>query len=398
MTRPEQRLEAHSTTALRILLITIAMGLICIVIYALQASNIHSFFSITSVGIMVAGAALFVGGVLGFLFGIPRTLQDESSIPGPSNGNKSDSTTVDYRVNTNLEQISDWLTKMLVGVGLTQLTALPSYFQRITSVITPGLGGNASSSVFALSVLIFFAVVGFLFGYLWTRLNLAGLYRQADLMAIGQLENRVVQTDRKFEEFRKQSEDDSNALNLVYKQLNPDPDELDVTQDELNAAVTSAFRTTRVQIFNQANRVRSDNWRDNKEIMERTIPIFRALIYNDKEGRYHRNYGQLGYALKDQREPDWVEAEKSLTTAISIRGPWQEQGWLFYEFNRALCRIVLDENFTRNEPSQASRKEAIISDLGAAWHIKKRFIRNEQLVQDWMSLNDIKESMLSENN
>ncbi len=39
--------------------------------------------------------------------------------------NHSHSNKVNYRSNTNLEQISDWLTKILVGVGLTQQTFFP---------------------------------------------------------------------------------------------------------------------------------------------------------------------------------------------------------------------------------------------------------------------------------
>src|SRR5262245_8259356 len=51
-------------------------------------------------GALLAGAAALVGALLGFLFGIPRTLQAD-----PSHPEEGRST-----VNTNLEQISDWLT------------------------------------------------------------------------------------------------------------------------------------------------------------------------------------------------------------------------------------------------------------------------------------------------
>ena len=53
--------------------------------------------------------------------------------------------------------------------------------------------------------------------------------------------------------------------------------------------------------------------------MERTIPIFRALITSDTEKRYHANFAQLGFALKDQRKPAWSEAEEALSRAIAIR-------------------------------------------------------------------------------
>jgi hypothetical protein len=34
------------------------------------------------------------------------------------------------RVNTNLEQISDWLTKIIVGLGLVQLRSVPDYLYK----------------------------------------------------------------------------------------------------------------------------------------------------------------------------------------------------------------------------------------------------------------------------
>lgn len=56
------------------------------------------------------------GFLLGFLFGIPRVLQaDAARQPGKDSGLPSDEYT--QRVNTSLEQISDWLTKIILGLG-----------------------------------------------------------------------------------------------------------------------------------------------------------------------------------------------------------------------------------------------------------------------------------------
>ena len=383
--------DIHSGRALRTLSIATIAGLLSIVLFALQAANSAEFFSFVSVGLMVAGACLLLGGILGFLFGIPRTLQHE----GPPADASAAENSVDYRMNTNLEQISDWLTKMLVGVGLTQLTSIHIYLQKITVYVAAGLGGRPGSSVLALAVILYFTVVGFLIGYLWTRLYLAGAFRFADMRAIGVLVSRVEQTDRKIEEFKKQSEIDVEALNLTYRQLNPGPDVSSVSQDELNAAVMAASRSIRVQIFNQAWSARGDNWRDNKPRMEATIPIFRALIHADPENRYHMNHGQLGFALKDQREPDWREAERELTKAIEIRGLWQDRGWLFYEFNRAICRIKLDEAFASDEPSEPAVKEAILTDLQAAWQSDlRRLVESDPLIKDWIKTNKISKAAL----
>jgi len=383
--------DIHSSRALRTLSIATITGLLSIVLFAFQAATHSEFFSYVSVGFMVAGASLLLGGILGFLFGIPRTLQHEGAPADSSSGE----TSVDYRMNTNLEQISDWLTKMLVGVGLTQLTSIHTNLQKITVYVAAGLGGHPGSSVLALAVILYFTVVGFLIGYLWTRLYLAGAFRFADMRAIGALASRVEQTDKKIEEFKKQSEIDVEALNLTYRQLNPGPEVPTVSQEELNTAVNAASRSIRVQIVNQAWSVRGDNWRDNKPRMEATIPIFRALIHADPENRYHMNHGQLGFALKDQQEPDWREAEREIAKAIEIRGSWQDNGWLFYEFNRAICRIKLDEAFTRGEPADPSTRKAIRTDLQAAWQSDLRsLVERESLIKDWMKANKISKAAL----
>ena len=108
---------------------------------------------------------------------------------------------------------------------------------------------------------------------------------------------------------------DATALDLVWKQLDPDPGTAEVRVDELTDAVKKASEHVRVVIFNEARKARKKG-----EVgAERAIPIFRALAESDHADRFHRNYGPLGYALKDQRPPAWADAEAALTKAIAIR-------------------------------------------------------------------------------
>jgi hypothetical protein len=77
------------------------------------------------------------GFVLGFLFGIPKvsqkaprsSAQDPDSITD-SQDDEGRSSPYPLRVNTNLEDISDWLTKILVGATLTQLLRIPGLLKR----------------------------------------------------------------------------------------------------------------------------------------------------------------------------------------------------------------------------------------------------------------------------
>ena len=395
--------RTESRKALRTLAFGMLLGVGAVVVFGVQGKSVSEFFTISSVGIMAAGASLLVGGALGFLFGIPKTLQQESPTGSPEENQALDqrqgtAPLVRYRVNTNLEQISDWLTKMLVGVGLTQLYILPGKLQQLTKYIGGGLGDSSYNEVFALALLLYFIVVGFLFGYLWTRLFLAGALREADMSVIGALTRKIEkatiqfeQTDKEFEQFKKQPERDAEALSLTFKQLHPGRDEPEIAQDALNSAIASASNSMKVQIFNEAVELRSETWREDstKREMERTIPIFRALISCDPEEKFHKNHGQLGYALKDKIEGDWAEAERELTKAIEIRGPWKKYGWLFYEFNRAFCRIKQDSAFKQNKTSDSKIKKLILDDLGMASNADflQNLIASDSVIQQWMKLN-----------
>jgi hypothetical protein len=57
-----------------------------------------------------------------------------------------------YRPNTNLEQISDWLTKILVGVGLTQLAQVRSGAAVLSEALKPVLGNTQASGPFGVAV------------------------------------------------------------------------------------------------------------------------------------------------------------------------------------------------------------------------------------------------------
>lgn len=389
----------YSEKALRTLWFLILAGALGIVLFALQVSNWREFFSAVATGLMIAGASLLIGGFLGFLFGIPRTLQqerpvaltDNTSEPRSENADRS----VNYQANTNLEQISDWLTKILVGVGLTQIDKIPAALQQVSQNISVGFGSTSITPVFVLPTILFFLICGFLFGYLWTRLFLPGAFRQADLsVLIDQVKEARTEAKRatnKVSEFEKQRELDARALTLVLQQLNPSKDIPAPTQEQLNEAIKVASQPVRIQVFNQAQNLRSENWQRDKEKMALTVPLFKALIECDTDGRYHRNHAQLGYALKDQLKPDLAAAAAELTRAIEIRGSWQENGWLFYEFNRALCLIRGDAAFNAGQASKPEVREKILSDLQASAKDDYilRILLEEPDIKKWMSQNSV---------
>jgi hypothetical protein len=133
------------------------------------------FLDVFTSSALLAAAAFSIGALLGFIFGIPRTLQQINPESVESRNNVSSATNYRQGVNTNLEQISDWLTKILVGVGLTQLTDIPKNIWILGSTF------SVSNNIpFTVALILNFLICGFFFGYLMTRLFLAGAFNAAD--------------------------------------------------------------------------------------------------------------------------------------------------------------------------------------------------------------------------
>lgn len=140
---------------------------------------LESLPHLSRIGVLLlwALACAFSGGFLGFLFGVPKVLQSEAKAAKAEAAEGHDG--YDQRVNTNLTEISDWLTKIIVGVGLVQLGKIPGFLRGVATVLADCLGAPCSISV-AIAVTVGCAVLGFLFGYLNTRLFLAGAFSRAD--------------------------------------------------------------------------------------------------------------------------------------------------------------------------------------------------------------------------
>jgi hypothetical protein len=149
------------------LLASPALPLLPIIIYAGSADiGTANSWSVFAIGAAAAVAAIAVGGILGFLFALPRTLEQDS-------GSRLLAT------NSNLDQVSDWLTKILVGLGLIELGRIGAGVGDLGDSMAVALGGGAGAKAFALSIVIYCAIDGFLLGYLWTRIVVSRELKEA---------------------------------------------------------------------------------------------------------------------------------------------------------------------------------------------------------------------------
>lgn len=331
------------------------------------------FLATYSTSLLVALAALVAGALLGFLFGIPRALQQS---PGADERN---SNSINYTVNTNLEQISDWLTKILVGVGLIQPGSISRGFTRLTVAIGASIGPKPVGPLIAGADILFFSVWGFLLGYLLTRTYLTAAFRAFD---VGEIATRAAQeaaaevSQNSEERQREQDLTDAMALSLASQILTPGiaSDNLPEPERiaELEEAIAKASPPIVEQIYQLARTLRTANWNwrasttgsDNaKKRHERTVPVFEILskvTLND-----YRYQGDLGFSLKDKEQPDYPRSIQQLGIAMRLAdsaGAQQAVAW--FAVNRAMAQILLGkkEGLSHDWPN----RDQILDDIRLA--------------------------------
>jgi hypothetical protein len=155
----------HTTTWLAFLALWVpAFGAVWVVVYAFATPGSH--WAYVAVGMLTSIAALVIGYLVGFLFGIPRVVSSGALRHGTGAS--------DYTPSSNLAEVSDWLTKLLLGAGLVQLTRLGVPISGLIDNIAAGLHSSAASvetaKVAAGAILFGYVVIGILDGYVVTTL------------------------------------------------------------------------------------------------------------------------------------------------------------------------------------------------------------------------------------
>jgi tetratricopeptide (TPR) repeat protein len=371
----EREKEKNRSKWLTRLVLVAAFGMAVIAVYAVQYDNwiLARVASTASVGFITAGASWLVGALVGFLFGIPLMREQgtgmtkQSPTAGQSGAEDLPPAEQDshYQPNTSLEQISDWLTKIIVGVGLTQLNKIPGRLDDLALYIASGMGGGTANKAFAMGITVHFSVCGFLFGYLWARLYLLEAFRAADLLKrVERLSSQML---------------DLRAKDLVESQL--DRAKPEVSESELKEAIRKASQPAREKILDRAKEVRKEALPTLAPIIAgRTIPVFQALIDSDTANLFHHNHGQLGRALQDLGK--WKQSENELTKAIQIRDRLRRGGWSYYELKRAIARIRLD-----TESPSSRDKDQILADLRRAHTEHSEKILRDKDIQAWLKRN-----------
>lgn len=78
-------------------------------------------------------------------------------------------TTTQYKINTNLEEVSDWLTKIILGLGLVNVDKVISFVDSLGEGVGSAIGQAQGAKAIAIAAMLYGFVCGFLQVYIWTR-------------------------------------------------------------------------------------------------------------------------------------------------------------------------------------------------------------------------------------
>lgn len=155
---------AQTTFALKTLAGLTLVGALLVPMYA-ALSELPDPGRFMFLGLISSLAALGSGAAFGLLFGLPTTRAGGEPHRSDRNGGW-------YADSTSLEQISDWLVKIIVGVTLTQFDGVVTRFDRAAAALTRGMvcptAPACGAEVGGFLIAAFF-VLGFLASYLWMR-------------------------------------------------------------------------------------------------------------------------------------------------------------------------------------------------------------------------------------
>jgi len=207
--------------------------------------------------------------------------------------------------------------------------------------------------------------------------------------------------EKKLKEKEVQEITDVKVLETANQYLNSSTS-VQMPERDLQELIKTASPAVKATILNEAQRLRSENWNSNKTKMERTIPVFEAISEAPPtEDKNHQVFGQLGFALKDKTIPDYRAAKENLDKAIELRNSANTGGFAWYEFNRAICNIHLDNNFKRQTAAESNLRELITTDLRIAFAdnlLLERLEKNASLsggdsdilaIKQWLDVNNI---------
>ncbi|MDO3644936.1 hypothetical protein [Mucilaginibacter sp. L3T2-6] len=268
-------------------------------------------------------ACFLSGNMTGFLFAIPKNSapaqQNATAAAGgqqPAAGNAMPYTPL---INNNLIEISDWLTKIIVGLGLVQLREIPGFMYSLATNLAMGFDppNKATDDLMAraYALIVGYFILGFLFAYLVMRLYLSGEMIKADQKNYSGLQDQVIEIKAKMENLQ-------SAQSVLGQKVAQQPANLPGAVDKeaaLQQLKAMADEYTGVRIADYSARVQKKqeltaamaNYAADQQITKDDI-----IAYNKT---YHSDGLLIALAMLVTLKPESGDVDRLLRFGVQIR-------------------------------------------------------------------------------
>jgi hypothetical protein len=185
--RPQSgRAETAGAQAQRgVVVIAASMTLAMAVLSAFLTMSTGRNGTQADVGVGVAAFLLFVaasavGAALGFLFGLPRARFTDQLASSDASASEKPPAGSHYLANSNLIKVSDWLTTIVIGLGLVNLGSAVPALRSLGGALQQALGGAPYAGAVGVSALIAGCIGGFVLVYVYTTIRVRQLLEDSD--------------------------------------------------------------------------------------------------------------------------------------------------------------------------------------------------------------------------
>ncbi|WP_194139794.1 pYEATS domain-containing protein [Flavobacterium hungaricum] len=265
-------------------LIGLILGVIVVIGFPLASTG--NGFSLVFIGLLLAMASLVCGFFTGTLFGMPKRNETDSS---------------DYTLNNSLVEISEWLTKIIVGLGLVNLTKVPDYLNSVGQFVKKDCKDTCYVDFYAMCILVYFSILGLYMGYNYMRLVLSPQYKIADdnmlkkqLVKVNEKLEETTIENKKLKEAATDLQDEMNVKGNVTKELIKMVNQPEIPIEDIQ--ITSSEIASREDVNESEETIQS--YVDNM-INEAKEKLKRGLVINPIDPQQ----GQWGgKAINNERE------------------------------------------------------------------------------------------------
>jgi len=265
--KEKKTIKEAETSILLTLYMGIFLGMIPIVGFPITIPEMGG--KILFIGIILGISAFMSFYFMGTLFGMPKRINDKES---------------DYSLNNSLVEISDWLTKIIVGLGLVNLKQIPDYLLSLGEYVRASSKYEGQLlNIYSIGIVIYFCFLGLYIGYNYMRLVLSNKYKYAD---DNMIRKELEKANEKIQEVKEEIQE--KEIKIIQSQsLIQEKEQLaqslitKINEPSISSADFESF----VKKINEPNEAKSKNIKSevDKMIDEAKLKLHKGLILNNQD-------------------------------------------------------------------------------------------------------------------